>query len=72
MSEFTAGPRRREVAVLAAWPALTLGAGQGSMLLLLLLPHQSSPQGASSGQANTAAVAWGHRRCCDNCYRSSS
>ena len=43
------GPRRREVAVLVAWPALTLGAGQGSRLLLRLLSgeHQSS-QGAGS------------------------
>ena len=36
------------MAVLATWLALTLGAGQGSGLLLLLLPHQSSLQGAIS------------------------
>ena len=45
---YAAGPRRREVTVPATWPALALGAGQGSGLLLLLLLQENSLQGASS------------------------
>ncbi len=55
------GPRRREVAVLVAWPALTLGAGQGSRLLLRLLSGEHQAHKApAAGQATTAA-AWRHR-----------
>ena len=52
---YAAGSRRREVTVPAAWPALALGAGQGSGLLLLL-PLQENSAGSRSSPHSSSSL----------------